>query len=77
MLVQIWHQPDHAPVGDLNRCIFYLTQDWNGLGGAIILVEFVRMSGGQNVGTIRVTSEPLFMSGLGHLARYCIIIICG
>ena len=29
------------------------------------------MSGGQNVGTIRVTPWPLFMSGLGHLARYC------
>ena len=47
--------PTRPQVEDLNRYIFYLTQDWNGLGGAIIQVGFERMSGGQNVGTIRVT----------------------
>ena len=29
------------------------------------------MSGGQNLGTIESPPGPLFVSGLGHLARYC------
>ena len=45
------HMEVPIPPGD----IFYLTQDWNGLGGAIIRVGFEQMSGGQNVGIIRVT----------------------
>ena len=48
--------PTRPQVGDLNRYIFYLTQDWNGFEGAIIQVGFERMSEGQNVGTTRVTT---------------------
>ena len=32
--------PIRPQVGDLNRYIFYLTQNWNGFEGAIIQVRF-------------------------------------
>ena len=66
--------PIRPQVGDLNRCIFYLTQNWNGFEGAIIQVRFERMSGGQNVGTIRVTPWATIYvrpGALGQILHQC------
>ena len=66
--------PTRPQVGDLNRYIFYLTQDWNGFEGAIIQVGFERMSEGQNVGTIRVTPWAIIYvrpGALGQILHQC------
>ena len=66
-------------VGDSNKCIFHLTQDWtclgrghysswiviNGGGGGKLLRQTLR-----NVCTMQVTPGQFFTSGLGPLARY-------
>ena len=61
--------PTRPQVGELNRYIFYLSQDWNGLRGAIIRIGFERMSGGQNVGTIRVTPWAIIYVRPGALGQ--------
>ena len=46
----------------------HYSQEWNALGGALFELNSNKCRG-QNVGTIRVIPEPLFMSGLGPLPR--------
>ena len=58
-------------VGDWNKCIFHLTQDWTCLGrghySSWILINGGR---GQNVGTIQVTPWTIIYVRPGLLARY-------
>ena len=63
-----------SQVGDLNRYIFYLTQDQNGFEGAIIQVGFEQMSLGQNVGTSQVTPWVIIYvrpRALGQILHQC------
>ena len=52
----------------MNRCILYLTQDWNGLGRSHYSSRTQINAGGQYGATIRVTSW--LKSGLQLLGRY-------
>ena len=62
-------------MGDWNKCIFHLTQDWSCLGrgpGEGHYLSWILINGGRgggNVGNIQVTPGSLFTSGLGPLVR--------
>ena len=64
--------PTRKPeVGDLNRCILYLTQDWNGLGRDCYS-SWTRINAGGLKCSQIFESFPgaLLKSGVGPLARY-------
>ena len=61
-------------MGDWNKCIFHLTQDWTCLGRghypSSILINGGGGGRGQNVGTIQVTPWAIIYVRSGSLARY-------
>ena len=56
-------------MGDWNKCIFHLTQDWTCLGRGHYS-SWILISGGGDVGTIQVTHLAIIYVRHGPLVRY-------
>ena len=61
--------PTRPQVGDLNRCIFFLTQDWNDVTS--FKLDLNECQEAKMWALFESPPGPLFMSGLRPLARYC------